>query len=174
MKKRYVLLGLMLSAPTCFAETSNAAQANSVEKTISKFHVGAGFSYKLLHLNAEWVNPYGIDGIAYAKAGAFLSGDRVPGAQLGFRVPVFLTGKDKNGYYVGTYAGHVEQKSVDGDDKARLGLGVDLAYVMLSPERLSTFSIGVAVAEKLTNKDDSVVAEVEPRLQFSYTLSFGL
>ncbi len=30
-----------------------------------------------------------------------------------------------------------------------LGGGVDLAYVLLSPERISTFSVGIGAGEKL-------------------------
>jgi len=46
--------------------------------------------------------------------------------------------------------------------------------VLLSPERISTFSVGIGAGEKLEAKSGYVVAETEPRLQFSYTLSFGL
>ena len=34
----------------------------------------------------------------------FFNDDRTVGAQVGFRYPAHLTGKDKNGYYVGAYA----------------------------------------------------------------------
>lgn len=171
MNKLYVLLASLLAAPFSSAIDLTAPYEGTTEKPVKAFYVGAGFSHKLVHLNAEWVNPYGI---AYAKGGVFLSGDRVPGGQLGFRMPVYLTGKDKNGYHVGAYGGYVDRKWVDGDDEARLGVGIDLAYVHLSPERTSTFSMGVAVAEKMTNREGDVVADVEPRLQFSYTLGFGL
>ncbi len=79
------------------------------------WNVGAGITQKLLHLNGEWVNPYGI---AYLKAGAFLNGDHEVGGQTGFRYPYHLTGKDKNGYYIGAYAGHLESKWVDGEKKS--------------------------------------------------------
>lgn len=135
------------------------------------WNVGAGITQKLLHLNGEWVNPYGI---AYVKAGAFLNGDHEVGGQTGFRYPYHLTGKDKNGYYIGAYAGHLESKWVDGEEKARLGAGIDLAYVLLSPERISSFSVGIGAGEKLEDRQGRVIEETEPRIQFSYTLSMGL
>jgi hypothetical protein len=171
MDKLYVLLGALLIVPASFAQDVPVNAVNHTESDTRNIYVGAGFSNKLVHLNAEWVNPYGI---AYAKAGAFLSGDRVPGGQIGFRHPVYLTATEKNGYYVGAYAGYVDRKWLDGDDEARLGAGVDLAYVMLTRDRISTFSVGVAAAEKMTDSTGKVIADVEPKLQFSYTLSFGL
>jgi hypothetical protein len=171
INKIYILLGSILAVPFSYASDLRTPYEGSIEKPVKAFYVGAGFSHKLIHLNAEWVNPYGV---AYVKGGVFLSGDRVPGGQIGFRMPVYLTNKEKNGYHVGVYGGYVDRKWVDDDDKARLGVGVDLAYVKLNRERVSTFSMGVAVAEKLTDREGDVVADVEPRLQFSYTLSFGL
>ncbi len=89
-------------------------------------------------------------------------------------MPYHFTGKDKNGYYIGAYAGHLESKVVDQKEKARLGAGVDLAYVLLSRERISTFSVGIGAGEKLEDRAGRVIAETEPKLQFSYTLSVGL
>ena len=63
---------------------------------------------------------------------------------------------------------------VDQKEKARLGAGVDLAYVLLSRERISTFSVGIGAGEKLEDRAGRVIAETEPKLQFSYTLSVGL
>ncbi len=63
---------------------------------------------------------------------------------------------------------------MDGEEKARLGAGIDLAYVLLSPERISSFSVGIGAGEKLEDRQGRVIAETEPRLQFSYTLSMGL
>ena len=63
---------------------------------------------------------------------------------------------------------------VDNEDKVRLGGGVDLSYVLLNSERISTFTVGIGAGEELTEKSGYVVAETEPRLQFSYTLSIGL
>ena len=72
------------------------------------------------------------------------------------------------------YAGHIESKNVDNAEKARLGGGIDLAYVLLSTERISTFSVGIGAGEKLEDSAGNVVADIQPRLQFSYTLSIGL
>ena len=140
-------------------------------QSASKWNVGGGFTQELLHLNVEWVNPYGI---AYAKVGVFIDDDHTPGVQFGFRYPYYLIGKDSNGYYVGVYAGHVDSKGIDNENKARLGGGIDLAYVLLSSERISTLSIGIGAGEKLEDKSGNIVADIEPRLQFSYTLSIGL
>lgn len=141
------------------------------DATVARFNVGAGFTQKLLHVNVEWVNPYGI---AYAKAGMFLNGDQQAGGQIGFRYPVYFTGTDKNGYYLGAYAGHLDSKSVDGDYEARLGAGIDLAYVKLNADRISTFSVGLGAGEELKDQDGKTVEEIKPQIQFSYSLSFGL
>ena len=82
---------------------------------VSSWNIGAGVTKKLLHANLEWVNSYGI---AYAKAGAFLNDDNEAGGQVGFRYPYYLTGTDKNGYYVGVYAGHLDSKNYGGKVKA--------------------------------------------------------
>lgn len=169
MNKVYALISAMLIAPNLLAK--DVVSANSTAATSKTWYVGAGITQKLLHLNAEWVNPYGI---VYAKAGAFMGADHQPGGQIGFRTPVHLTAKDNNGYYIGAYAGHIDRHWVDGDDEARLGGGIDLAYVMLSKERSSTFSVGIGAGEKLQDRSGRVIAETEPRLQFSYTLSVGL
>lgn len=63
---------------------------------------------------------------------------------------------------------------MDGEEKARLGAGIDLAYVLLSPERISSFSVGIGAGEKLEDRQGRVIEETEPRIQFSYTLSMGL
>ena len=172
MYKVYPLLAFALFAGVAQAGTTNDYfEAKLADSDVKGFSVGAGFTQKLLHANAEWVNPYGI---AYVKGGVFTSDDNPVGAQVGFRYPVHLTDKDKNGYYVGVYAGHIETRPVDGEHEARLGGGIDLAYVMLSSERISTFSVGIGAGEELKNSNGDVIAEIEPRLQFSYTLSIGL
>lgn len=172
MNKVFSLLALALLANNASAQDSAfLPEAKLADSSVKALYAGAGFTQKMIHLNAEWVNPYGI---AYAKAGAFLNGDKTFGGQLGFRYPVHFTGKDKNGYYLGAYAGHIESKDTGAEYESRLGGGVDLAYVMLSPERISTFSVGIGAGEKLTGQNGRTVADTEPKLQFSYTLSIGL
>lgn len=170
MYKVCALLTALLMAPSIFAEQVESEQ-QLVIQDVKGWYFGAGITQKLLHVNAEWVNPYGI---AYAKGGAFMGADHEPGGQIGFRMPIHRTGKDNNGYYIGAYAGHIDRYWVDGNDEARLGGGIDLAYVMLSQERISTFSVGISAGEELKSSSGTVVAETEPRLQFSYTLSIGL
>lgn len=172
MNKAYSMLAFAFIAAAASAQDNTSLpEAKLADSKLAPLYVGAGFTNKMLHLNTEWVNPYGI---AYAKAGAFMNGDKTFGAQVGFRYPVQFTGKDKNGYYVGAYAGYIDSKDVGDEFKSRLGGGVDLAYVMLSAERLSVFSVGIGAGEKLNDKAGNTVAETEPKLQFSYTLSIGL
>ena len=172
MNRFYSLLALALFAGGASAQDSALLpQAELAAGAGQALYAGAGFTQKMIHLNAEWANPYGI---AYAKAGAFLNGDKTFGGQLGFRYPVHFTGKDQNGYYLGAYAGHIDSKDTGNEYESRLGGGADLAYVMLSSERISTFSVGIGAGEKLTGQDGRTVAETEPKLQFSYTLSIGL
>ena len=136
---------------------------------VSALNIGAGITKKLAHLNGEWANPYGI---AYAKAGAFTNDDHEIGGQVGFRYPFVLNGKDANGFYLGAFAGHLRSVPINGSDELQLGGGVDLSYVLLNKERISTISVGVTAGEEL--KDGSrVVRETEPELQFAYTLSMG-
>ena len=133
MKKLYLLLAVMSLNTVAYAdENPYLPEPKLKDAKVSTWNVGAGFTKKLLHGNVEWVNPYGI---AYAKAGVFLNDDNPAGGQVGFRYPYHLTGTDKNGYYIGAYAGHIESKQINGKEKARLGAGVDLAYVWLNPER---------------------------------------
>ena len=172
MRKFQVLLAVL--ALTGFAHAEENAympEAKLTGANVSTWNIGAGFTKKLLHANLEWVNPYGI---AYAKVGAFLNDENPAGGQVGFRYPYHLTGTDKNGYYIGAYAGHIESKQIDGEEKARLGAGVDLAYVWLNSERISTFSVGIGAGERMKNANGDLIEKTEPTLQFSYTLSFGL
>lgn len=170
--KAYSLLAFFALAHVAYAQDNPyLPEAKLTPESAKAWNVGAGFTQEMIHVNAEWVNPYGI---AYAKAGVFIDDDYTPGGQVGFRYPYHLTGKDKNGYYIGVYAGHIDSKSVDNELKAQLGAGVDLAYVLLSKERISSFSIGIGAGEELEDRNGNVVAETEPRIQFSYTLSIGL
>ncbi|RLZ08901.1 hypothetical protein EAH57_07720 [Acinetobacter sp. 2JN-4] len=172
MRKIYLLLAVLASNGLAHAgEKAYLPEAKLTGANVSTWNVGAGFTKKLLHANLEWVNPYGI---AYAKAGVFLNDENPAGGQVGFRYPYHLTGTDKNGYYIGAYAGHIESKQIDGEEKARLGAGVDLAFVWLNSERISTFSVGIGAGEKLKNDRGNVIEKTEPTLQFSYSLSFGL
>lgn len=172
MTRVYPLLALITLFNTAYAQDQNyLPDAKLTPESVRMWNVGAGVTQKLVHLNTEWVNPYGI---AYAKAGFFLTDDSPFGAQLGFRYPYYFTGKDKNGYYVGVYAGHIASKQVDNKDETRLGAGVDLAYVLLDRDRISTFSVGIGVGEELKNREGEVVEHIEPKIQFSYTLSMGL
>lgn len=172
MTRVYPLLALITLFNTAYAQDQNyLPDAKLTPESVRMWNVGAGVTQQLVHLNTEWVNPYGI---AYAKAGFFLTDDSPFGAQLGFRYPYYCTGKDKNGYYVGVYAGHIASKQVDNKDETRLGAGVDLAYVLLDRDRISTFSVGIGAGEELKDREGEVVEHIEPKIQFSYTLSMGL
>ncbi|WP_288386367.1 hypothetical protein [uncultured Acinetobacter sp.] len=172
MKKIYSFLALLtFSSVTCASVQDYLPEAKLQGKDVSPFNVGLGVTQQLAHVNGEWVNPYGI---AYLKAGAYLNGDHTFGGQVGYRYPYYLTGKNQNGYYLGVYAGTLESRRVDNDYTSRLGGGVDLAYVWLNKDRISTFSVGIGAAEALKNTDGSTVVDTKPQLQFAYTLSFGL
>lgn len=172
MTRVYPLLALITLFNTAYAQDHHyLPDAKLPPESVSIWNLGAGVTQQLIHLNTEWVNPYGI---AYAKVGFFLTDDSPFGTQIGFRYPYYFTGKDKNGYYVGAYAGHIASKQVDNKDETRLGAGVDLAYVLLNKDRISTFSVGLGAGEELKNREGVVVEHIEPKIQFSYTLSMGL
>ncbi len=72
MRKIYPLLAVLTVSSWAHAQDySFLPEAKLADHKASTWNVGAGFTQKLLHLNGEWVNPYGI---AYAKVGAFLNG----------------------------------------------------------------------------------------------------
>lgn len=170
MKKIYPFVMLIMFANQSHATIKdNLLSPKLKAEDASTFNLGAGLTMKLAHLNAEWVNPYGI---AYTKLGVFSNGDYAFGAQVGFRYPIVLTGKDKNGYYLGVYAGHLKSKSFAGSDETQLGGGVDLSYVLLNKERISTFSVGLGGGEKVS-VGNSTLIDSKPVIQFAYTLSLG-
>ena len=136
----------------------------------SKWNIGAWVTQRLLHVNGEWVNPYGI---AYAKLGAFYNDDNLIGGQVGFRITVALNGTDKNGFYLGVYAGSLQSKPVDGKDEIQYGAGGDLSYVLLNKDRISTFSVGMGAGSELHDKNGKMIVETRPQIQFAYTLSVG-
>lgn len=173
MKKFYLLLAVLAFNGVVHAEENPYMPEAKLKgaKDVATWNIGAGFTKKLLHANLEWVNPYGI---AYAKVGAFLNDDNEPGAQIGFRYPYHLTGTDKNGYYIGLYAGHLDSKNYGGKQKGNLGVGTDLAFVWLNSDRISTFSVGAGVRDKIEDGRGETVKKAEPVFQISYTLSFGL
>lgn len=171
MRKIFPLILLLAVGNCAHAELSDyIPEAKLKSEDAARLNVGAGMTMKLVHLNAEWVNPYGI---AYTKLGAFMNGEHVFGGQLGFRYPTFLNGVDKNGFYVGVYGGHIKSKSAGREgDKTQLGAGADLAYVLLNKERISTLSIGMGAGKKVTS-GNTIVFEGRPEFQASYSLSFG-
>ena len=138
-------------------------------ENVSKWYAGAGLTRKLAHVNGEWANPYGV---GYAKLGAFLNDDHEIGAQVGFRTPVALNGKDYNGFYLGAFAGQLKSRNVGTKAETQLGGGFDVAYVLLNKERISTFSVGIAAGEEI-KRGSYVVYESKPEVQLSYTLSVG-
>lgn len=161
---------LISIANIAHAEVSDYLPAAKLKaEQFSQWNAGAGITQKLAHGNVEWVNPYGI---AYAKIGAFINGEHEIGGQLGFRYPVVLNGKDANGFYLGAFAGHLRSKTYQGQDETQLGGGVDLSYVMLNKERISTFSVGLAAGEEM-KVGNRVIYETKPELQFAYSLSVG-
>ena len=58
--------------------------------------------------------------------------------------------------------------------KGNLGVGTDLAFVWLNSDRISTFSVGAGLRDKIEDGNGNTVKKVEPVFQISYTLSFGL
>lgn len=152
------------------AELSDYLPAAKLKvENLSQWNAGAGITQKLAHLNAEWVNPYGI---AYAKLGAFINDGNEIGGQFGFRYPVTMNGTDSNGFYLGAFAGHLKSKTVNGKDESQLGGGVDLSYVLLNKDRISTLSVGLVAGEEL-KVANQVIYETKPEIQFAYTLSVG-
>nr|WP_174505431.1 hypothetical protein [Acinetobacter sp. Marseille-Q1620] len=171
MKKIFPLL--VLSAIAGFAHADLASylpEAKLKNANLATFNVGAGITQQIGHLNAEWVNPYGI---AYAKAGFFINGDNEPAGQIGFRYPVVLTGKDHNGYYLGVYGGSLRSKATRSGDKVAYGGGADLSFVWLNKERISTLSVGLGVGSEI-HDGQATVLERKPLLQIAYSLSLGL
>lgn len=140
------------------------------KEPLHRIYSGVGFTQRLLHGHVEWVNPYGI---GYLKAGIFNNNDRPFGAQVGFRYPYHLTNTDGNGYYIGVYAGHLDNKNLDGEVFQPIGAGLDLSYVMLDRSRISTFSIGLGAAQGKEGKNGTKYA-TEPQIQFAYSLSLGV
>lgn len=170
MRRIFALILLVATGQLTYASPADYLPAAKMKvEEASWLNLGAGVTQKLVHANAEWVNPYGI---AYAKLGAFYNDDNEIGGQLGFRYPAVLTGKDLNGYYVGAFAGHLRSKVINREDKAQLGGGVDLSLVFLNKERISTFSVGLVAGEEL-KQGNVVVYETKPELQFAYSLSIG-
>ena len=85
MTKVYSLVALLAFSNFSFAgNTTFLPEAKISADSAKTWNVGAGITQKLLHLNGEWVNPYGI---AYVKAGAFLNGEHEVGGQTSFRYP---------------------------------------------------------------------------------------
>lgn len=171
MKKILPLFMLMTIGSLVHAEIQDYLPEPKLNANhYSTWNAGAGLTMKLAHLNTEWVNPYGI---AYAKVGAFVNGEHEFGSQVGFRMPIALTGTDLNGYYLGVYGGHLKSKKINSDrDDTQVGGGIDLSYVLLNKERLSTFSVGIGVGDESKNGND-IVFETKPQIQFAYTLSIG-
>lgn len=170
MRKIFPLFLLCLLGNVAHADISDYLPTPKLSKeNFSPINLGIGITQKIAHVNAEWANPYGI---VYGKAGAFVNDDHAFGGQLGFRYPVALNAKDFNGFYLGAFAGHLKSKAVNTHDETQVGGGVDLSYVMLNKERISTFSVGVAAGEEV-KVGNAVIFETKPEIQFAYSLSVG-
>ncbi len=134
-------------------------------------YAGAGFTTEMLHFNAEVPTGFGN---VYAKVGGFFNSDDTKVAGLvGFRYPYSLNGTDKNGYYLGAFAGHITESDVDGKSYNRLGAGPEISYVWMDKTRISAASIGVGFGEQKKGanggRDHS-----EPVLMVSYSINFGI
>lgn len=173
-KLKKIIISLMLAS---MASTLHAGLDDYLPPAKLKEHTdnlkmvygGLGMTAKLVHLNAEMVTPYGI---IYGKPGIFTGGEE-PGMQVGYRYPYHFTGTDQNGYYFGVYGGHTANTEIDGKRELRLGGGVDLSYVLLNKQRISTLSVGVGASERVEGRRGSI-KKTEPELQFAYSLSFGI
>lgn len=172
MKKIIVMclsLGLTSFAQAALDDYLPPAKLKEHTASLNTVYGGFGMSNKLVHGNAEIITPYGI---AYSKLGVFTNGEDL-GAQVGFRFPYHFTGTDQNGYYIGVYGGHTENAKIDNEQKQRLGVGMDLSYVKLDKQRISTASLGIQLSENLEGRYGSE-SKTTPKLQFAYTLSFGI
>ena len=69
---------------------------------------------------------------------------------------------------------YLDSKNYGGKQKGNLGVGTDLAFVWLNSDRISTFSVGAGLRDKIEDGNGNTVKKVEPLFQISYTLSFGL
>lgn len=162
-----ILLGCSQHGNAGFSDYFSETRLNPEQ--YSRFNIGAGVTQQIVHVNLEHVTPHGI---AYGKLGAFVNADHDLAAQAGLHIPVALNGKDLNGFYMGLFAGHLKSTSTETYDKTQIGGGVDLAYVMLNQDRISTLSVGIKAGEKVTH-EKQVVFRSKPELQFAYSLSIG-
>lgn len=170
MRNIFPLVLLSTVCNLAYADISDYLPAAKLKsEQVSAINIGAGMTNKLVHVNGEWANPYGI---GYAKVGAYTNDDHEIGGQVGFRYPVVLSGKDANGFYLGAFAGHLRSVPINGSDELQLGGGVDLSYVLLNKERISTISVGIAAGEEM-KAGNRVIRETKPEIQFAYTLSMG-
>ena len=68
MNKLYPLLALALMTNAAYAQDQifSTPEPKLGDAQASTWNIGAGFTKKMIHVNPEWVNPYGI---GYVKAG---------------------------------------------------------------------------------------------------------
>lgn len=140
-----------------------------VPAELSTVYVGAGLSNEFIHALAEKPTKFGN---FYAKVGQFYDGDGVAG-QIGFRYPYYLTGKDKDGVYLGAFAGHVHVNRLDGERFNRLGAGFDIAYVKMDKSRISSLSVAIYAAEAKEGKNGAKL-ESEPEVMLGYSYAIDL
>lgn len=134
-------------------------------------YAGFGFTTEMVHVNAEVPTGFGN---VYAKVGGFLNSDENNVAALvGFRYPYSLTGEDKNGYYLGAFAGHIEESDVGGKKYNRLGAGPEISYVWADKTRISAASIGIGFGEHKKGSNGERDPS-HPVVMVSYTINFGV
>ncbi len=110
MTRIYPLLAFITLCKRCLCSRQFIFTRSKINswQCVRTWNVGAGLTQKITHLQSGMGKSLWH---CLCKSWAFLSMMIYPaGGQVGFRYPVHFTGKDKNGYYLGVYAGHIDSK----------------------------------------------------------------
>ena len=137
---------------------------------LHSYYVGVGDTNSLLHVGIEAPTQFGH---VYAKVGEFADGKNVA-AQVGFRMPyLYVHEKDNDGVYFGAYAGDIENAGINNKRRNRLGVALEMSYLLLNKTSLTAASVSVGFA-KTDKNGEADQQKVTPILMFGLTWGFGL
>lgn len=174
MRTLFKTLGLaalfLASSSALAADAAKSADADEATSSPHKLDLGFGLFNAQLQANAEYVTDSW--GNFVFRVGKLKDKGNLLLPQVAWRTPIQAASGHDSGYYVGAFAGDLDQAGIGGHPRRLIGAGVDLGYHWVGDNTRSVVSVGLGGTQEKQNAE-GVNQGIAPTLFLNFSIAGG-